>query len=122
MTLSARFESFILSRQGDEVVYGGRLADGRSVEIRQPVTDLDVMLVLVAQVFGRTINACETDQQAHRTDTVGVKPAEGGVILSLTCEHGVTRRFRLNADLAARLGGLLPETARRSRLRVLSSN
>lgn len=120
MSLSARFESFSLSRHGDEVVYGGRLADGRSVEIRQPASDLDVMLVLVAQVYGRTIDVCEADRQAHRTDAVAVKPVDGGVILALTCEHGVTRRFHLGADLAAKLGGQLPEAAQRSRLKVLS--
>ena len=116
----AQFSNFRLSPDKTEVIYEGRTADQQALEVRQPVADLDVMLVLVAQVFGRAMDVCEAGPQAHRTSSLGVKPTDGGVLLALTCDHGVTRRFNLDADLAMKLGVLLPDAVRRSRLTVLS--
>jgi hypothetical protein len=120
MTISSRFDSFHVSADGKDVVYGGRTADQAKIEIRQPVSDMDVMIVLLANVLGKTISAQPVAERSHRTETLRVEAAEeGGVILSLVCPHNITRSFHVDRQLAARLSVEVATASQRSRLRII---
>jgi hypothetical protein len=120
MTLSTRFDSFHVSIDGKDVVYGGRTQDQAKVEIRQPVADMDVMVVLLANVLGKSIAAQPAGDRSHRTEAARVEAAEeGGVILSLVCPHNITRSFHLDRQLAARLAAEMEAVSRRSRLSIV---
>ena len=120
MTLSSRFDTFHVSTDGKDVVYGGRTQDQAKVEIRQPVADMDVMVVLLASVLGKSIGAQPAGKRSHRTETARVEAAEeGGVILSLVCPHNITRSFHVDRQLAARLSAEMAAVSRRSQLSVI---
>jgi hypothetical protein len=121
MTVTSRFETFNVSREGDEVIYGGITSDRKRVEIRQAADDLDVMLVLVAHVLGKRVGAQPPADRAHAALAATVEPAaEDGVVLSLLSDHNVARAFHLPSDVAIRLSGQIADAARRSRLRAVS--
>jgi hypothetical protein len=120
MTVDARFETFRLSPDGAEVVYSGVTEGQGRVEIRQPVADLDVMLMLIAQVLGRALAPHLKAADSHQTQSASVEPAEGGgVVLSLV-SHDITRSFQLPAYLAGQAAEQLTAALRRSRLRLAS--
>ncbi len=120
MSLSARFETFNLSLDGEEVIYHGVLAGQGRVEIRQSVDDLDVMLVLLAHVLGRRIGADGEPAQGHNTLTGKAEQGPQGVTLSLTADFDVVRRFEMTPEVALQLSTRLAAAARRGRLRVVS--
>jgi hypothetical protein len=118
MTLCARFDSFHLSVDGEDVVYGGRLTDRSKVEIRQPATDADVMIVLLASVFEKTRGV--SGAGSHLAETATVEAAEDGdVVLSLV-SRDVRRSFRLDRRLALQLAAEMGEAAKRPRLRAVT--
>ena len=78
MTVDARFETFRLSPDGAEVVYSGVTEGQGRVEIRQPVADLDVMLMLIAHVLERTLAPHLKAADSHQTQSAFAEPAEGG--------------------------------------------
>ena len=87
----AQFYNFQLSAGGDEVIYRGVTGGNDVVEVRQPVADLDVMLVLIASILERSPSSSLLDQPAHRVDDVGLEPSEDAVVLALGIPPGVTR-------------------------------
>ena len=119
MTTSARFDSFHLSIDGKDVVYGGRLPDRTKVEIRQPAADSDVMIVLLASVFERTRDLKGSSEQAHRADAVRVTAGDGGDVILSVVSHSISRSFRVDRQLAVQLSAEVAAAANRTRLRAV---
>ncbi len=119
-TLFSRFNGFRLSPNGKEAIYAGLTADKRPVEIRQPVCDLDIMLVLIANVLQAALASQLGDARNHRTDAATVGPGDqGGVVLDLV-SHGIVRSFHLPSITAGQLAADLTGTLRRTRLRAVT--
>lgn len=119
MTICARFDTFHVSIDGEDIVYGGRLADGAKVEIRQAVTDADVMVVLLASVLKKSRDLKGTED-SHPTDAGMVQAAEdGGLVLSLV-SRDIRRSFRLDRRLALALASEMNAAATRPRLRAVT--
>lgn len=118
--LLTRFNGFRLSANGKEVIYGGLTADKRAVEIRQPVCDLDVMLVLIANVLQTALGSQLGEARNHQTDAVTVEASDkGGLVLNLV-SHSIVRSFHLPSPTAGQLAADLTDGLRRARLRVVT--
>lgn len=118
--LSTRFNGFRLSPNGKEVIYGGLTADKQPVEIRQSVVDLDVMLVLIANVLQTALGSQLGDARNHQTDTATVEPGDGGGLVLNLVSHSIVRSFHLPPAKAGQLAADLADGLRRSRLRVVT--
>lgn len=118
--LSTRFNGFRLSPDGKDVIYAGLAADERPVEIRQPACDLDVMLVLIANVLQSALAAKLGDARNHQTDTATVEHAEGGGLVLNLVSHSIVRSFHLPSALAGQVAADLTNGLRRARLRVVT--
>ncbi len=119
-TLFSRFNGFRLSPNGKEVIYAGLTVDKRAVEIRQPVCDLDIMLVLIANVLQTALASQLGDARNHRTDSATVDASDrGGVVLNLV-SHSIVRSFHLPSATAGRLAADLTGALRRTRLRAVT--
>jgi hypothetical protein len=116
----AQFTNFRLSADKTEVIYEGRTADHQVLEVRQPVADLDVMLVLVAHVLQAANVAQLGDSTHHAVEAARVEPnARCGLVLKLD-SHGVTRSFHLPSPIAGQLGADLVDGLRRNRMRLVT--
>lgn len=120
MTIEASFAQFRLSREGGEVIYSGLTPSREPVEIRQPVGDLDVMLVLIAQVLEDALALAPRAAGSHRTQSASAEPVQGGGVTLSLVSHGVTRSFQLPAHLAGQAAEQIDAALRRSRLKLVS--
>jgi hypothetical protein len=120
MTLACRFQSFQVTPDRKTVIYTGVTADDQKVEITQPASDLDVMLVLIASVLEQALTSEIRASSSHRTQSFKIEAAdEGGIILSLV-SHDITRSFQLPSVLAGQLSTQITATLRQSRLRIVN--
>lgn len=122
MTIEASFAQFRLSRDSGEVVYSGLTSGRERVEIRQPVGDLDVMLVLIAQVLEDALAPHLRAGGSHLAQSASAEPVQGGGVTLSLVSHGVTRSFQLPAHLAGQAAEQIAAALRRSRLKLVSDN
>lgn len=119
MTLCARFDTFHVSVDGKDIVYGGRLPDQSKVEIRQPTTDADVMVVLLASVFEKARTIPGGSGHSHPTEMATAQAVEDGDIILSLISRNITRSFRVDRQLALQLSTEMAAAAKRPLLRAV---
>ena len=106
----SRFHNVQVSPDGQDVVYRGVADDNSILEVWQPVSDMDVMLVLIAGLLESQmkLDSSETAPRAHEVASIEVEAGElGSVTLIFRSPPGVTRSFALTSDLAANMSSML---------------
>jgi hypothetical protein len=108
-----------LSADGHEVIYRGVMEDNSIVEVRQPAADMDVMLILIANILKRQSNAegSKMSPLSHEVEALEIEPGKGGsVVFKFRSPPGITRSFRVGSELITGASAMLA----RSRMQLLT--